>query len=234
MLWLWLIRKFLLTKVTIYKLQFLSFLFKLVLCLELNPDGAELYLEFVLKMCCKQSLPKNTDVTPDDLLEIQTSADTSLYVLTTSLPELDQTLWQLLLKCFLGNNYEDATAILLRCLTYLASKRDIPPSCEEAFVKCMILLSSPLMSMRGTFILNFLRKVAPCDVSSYKTVWDVKLPQLGKYLDQNYDGFNSIEWQDQLFDFISLLLGNVENGAFNEILLAKAQRQLELYNHTNR
>ncbi|KAH1014351.1 hypothetical protein HUJ04_003198 [Dendroctonus ponderosae] len=198
---------------------------------ELNPDGAELYLEFVLKMCCKQAQPKNSEITPEELQEIQTSADNALYVLTTSIPELHEILWQLLLKCFLSTGYDDAVVIVLRCLTYLASKRETAKSCEAAFVRGMVLLSNPLPSLRGTFILNFLRNIQPCDVASHKTVWDLKLPQLSKYLDQNYDGFNMLEWHDQMFDFLNLLLSSVGNGAFNEILLSKAQKQLELYNN---
>ncbi|XP_066159161.1 maestro heat-like repeat-containing protein family member 1 isoform X1 [Euwallacea fornicatus] len=199
---------------------------------DLNPDGAELYLEFILKMCCRQSLPKNADVPLGELQEIQTSSDNALYVLTTTVPELESILWHLLLQCFLSTAYDDAIVILLRCLTYLASKKDPAHSSEAAFVRCMVLLSNPWPSLRGTFILNFLRNIAPCDTSLYKTVWDGKLPQLSKYLDQNYDGFNSVEWHDQLFDFINFLLENVNNGAFNEVLLSKAQSQLELYNNT--
>lgn len=190
-----------------------------------------MYLEFILKMCCKQTLPKNTDISIEELQDIQTSADNALFVLATSVPELEDTLWHLLLKCFLNTCYDDAIVVLLRCLTYLASKKKSTDRCEAAFVRCMVLLSNPLPSLRGTFILNLLRNITPCDVGSYKSVWDMKLPHLSKYLDQNYDGFNAVEWQELLFDFVNLLLENVDNGAFNEIILMSAQKQLELYNN---
>ncbi|XP_076271212.1 maestro heat like repeat family protein c11.1 isoform X2 [Rhynchophorus ferrugineus] len=198
---------------------------------EYNPEGPEKYLEFILKMCCKQLPTKNVDIEEHELQDIQKSADNALYMLTTSIPELEDTLWQLLLNCFLSSVYDNAIVILLRCLTYLASKKESTLNCEAAFVRCMILLSNPLPSLRGTYILNFLRNINPYSSPTYKSVWDVKLPQLLKYLEQNYDSLNLVEWQDLLFNFVNLLLETVKNEAFNEILLAKAKEQLALYNN---
>ncbi|CAG9771935.1 unnamed protein product [Ceutorhynchus assimilis] len=204
---------------------------KVLINKELNPDGAEVYLEFILKMSCRQLLPKNSDISLEELKDIQTSADNALYVLTTSVPELEATLWGLLLKCLLNTKYDEAIVILLRCLTYLASKKLQTQNSEAAFVRCMVLLSNPLPALRGTFLLNFLRNISPCNGFAYKPVWEVKLPQLSKYLDQNYDGFNVVEWQDLMFDFLNLLLENVKDDGLNQNMLAKAHQQLELYNN---
>lgn len=187
-------------------------------------------MEFILKMCCKQVLPKNSDVDAQELQDIQRSADNTLYMLSTSVPELENTLWDLFIRCFLGPAYDDGLIILLRCLTHLASKKEKPKSSEAAFVRCLALLANPLPSFRGTYILNFLKNIKPCDVDSYNTVWDSKIPQLLKYLEQNYDNFNTLEWQDLIFDFLTILLENVKNESFNEILVFKARKQLEIYN----
>lgn len=197
--------------------------------LECNPDGAMKYMEFILKMCCKQNVPKNSDVSPHELADIQKSSDNTLYMLSTSVPELENILWVLLMQCFLGPVYDDAIVIILRCLTHLASKKDNVSSCEAAFVRCLGLLADPLPGFRGTFILNFLRNVKPCEIDSYKSVWDLKIPQLVKYLEQNYDNFNVLEWQDLLFDFLTLLLEAVKNESFVEILVFQSRKQLDSY-----
>ncbi|XP_050312813.1 maestro heat-like repeat-containing protein family member 1 isoform X2 [Anthonomus grandis grandis] len=199
---------------------------------ELNPDGPELYLEFILKMCCKQKLnPKNAPYSPQELQDTQQSADNALYVLTTSSEtDLEDVLYQLLLKSFLNTLYDDAIVIILRCLTYLASKRERTERFEERFVRCMVLLSSPIPQCRGTFILKYLKHLAPGDLPLYKQVWDSKLPHLQKYLDQNFDGFNVLEWHELLFDFVNLLQqSNGGNESRGELVLTKAQEQLEFY-----
>ncbi|KAJ8930968.1 hypothetical protein NQ314_016182 [Rhamnusium bicolor] len=164
-------------------------------------------------------LPKNNDINVQELQDIQKSADNTLYMLSTSVPELEDILWNLFTKCFLGPAYDDALVILLRCLTHLASKKEKTQSCEAAFVRCLALLANPLPNLRGTYILNFLKNIKPCDVDSYKTVWDMKIPQLVKYLEQNYDNYNPLEWQDLLFDFLNILLESVKSGSFNEIFV---------------
>ncbi|KAG5897176.1 hypothetical protein JTB14_022538 [Gonioctena quinquepunctata] len=198
---------------------------------EANPDGPEKYMEFILKMCCKQILPKNNYVDSQELQNIQKTTDNTLYMLSTSVAELEIILWELLLRCFLNPAYDDAIVIILRCLTHLASKKDETESCETAFVRCLSLLANPLPNFRGCFILNFLKNIKPCSVDSYKAVWDVKIPQLLKYLEQNYENFNVTEWHDLLFDFLNILLESTSNGPFNEIIVFKATKQLELYNN---
>lgn len=191
-------------------------------------------MDFVLKMCCKQILPKNVEVDPQELENIQKSADNTLYMLSTSVPELESILWDLLLKRLLDSNCDDAIVIILRCLTHLASKREqTDPSncCEVAFIKCLALLANPLPDFRGCYILNLLKNIRPCNIKTYRSVWDSKIPQLVKYLEQNYENFNSLEWQDLLFDFLNILLETVNNESFNEIIVFKARKQLEMYSN---
>lgn len=204
------------------------------LILEINADGPEKYMDFVLKMCCKQILPKNIEVDPQELENIQKSADNTLYMLSTSVPELETILWDLLLKRLVGSSCDDAIVIILRCLTHLASKREqADPSncCEVAFVKCLALLVNPLPEFRGCYILNLLKNIRPCNIKAYRSVWDTKIPQLVKYLEQNYEHFNTLEWQDLLFDFLNILLETVNNESFNEIIVFKARKQLEMYSN---
>lgn len=191
-------------------------------------------MDFVLKMCCKQTLPKNVEIDSQELENIQKSADNTLYMLSTSVPELEIVLWDLLLKRLLGSTCDEAIVIILRCLTHLASKRDQNDTnnCSEvAFVKCLALLANPLPDFRGCYILNFLKNIRPCNIKVYRSVWDTKIPQLVKYLEQNYENFNTLEWRDLLFDFLNILLETVNNESFNEIIVFKARKQLDMYNN---
>ncbi|CAH1975455.1 unnamed protein product [Acanthoscelides obtectus] len=196
-----------------------------------NPEGTGKYMEFIIKMCCKQVVPKNSDIDIHELQNIQKSADNTMYMLVTSIPELEGILWDLLLKSLLGPSFDDAVVIILRCLTHLASKKEKIESCEVAFVRCLALLANPLPNFRGCYILNFLKNIKPCNIDSYKNVWDTKIPQLIKYLDQNYENFNNIEWQDLLFDFLSILLETINSESFNEIIVFEARKQLSTYNN---
>ncbi|EFA03008.2 maestro heat-like repeat-containing protein family member 1 [Tribolium castaneum] len=198
---------------------------------EINPDGPEKYMEFLLKLCCKPANLKNNEIDGGELFDIQKSADNTLCMLSTSVPELESTLWSLLMQCFLGPSYDDAVVVLLRCLTHLASRKTTTEVCEGAFVRCVTLLAMPLPGFRGTFLLNFLKNIRPCDVERYKSVWDLKIPQLVKYLEQNYDNFNHLEWQDLVFDFLSILLESIKDQKFNETLILTARKQLEMYNN---
>lgn len=201
--------------------------------LEINPDGPEKYMDFVLKMCCKQVLPKNIEIDVQELENIQKAADNTLYMLSTSVPELEAVLWDLLLKRLLGPMHDEAVVIILRCLTHLASKKDQNESnnaCEVVFVRCLALLANPLPDLRGCYILNFLKNIRLSSIKTYRPVWDTKIPQLNKYLEQNYENFNPSEWQDLLFDFLNILLEAIDNQSFNEIIVFKARKQLEMYN----
>ncbi|CAG9858443.1 unnamed protein product [Phyllotreta striolata] len=197
---------------------------------DINPDGPEKYIEFVLKMCCKQVLPKNSIIDPQELENIQKSTDNTLYMLGTSVPELETVLWNLLLKNFLITTYDDAVVVIMRCLTHLASKKEKPECCDTAFIRCLALLADPLPNFRGCYILNFLKHIKPCAIDSYKAVWDVKIPQLLKYLEQNFENINFPEWHDLIFDFLNLLLETTNNESFNEIVVSNAKKQMDVYN----
>lgn len=119
----------------------------------------EKYLIFIVRLCCSsQTLGKGA---PDlqDHLDLQRTADNTLYMLSTSIIPLQDVLWNMLLKCFLSNEYADASIILLRCLSNLASHKSAAGTYELAFVHCLALLGQPIPDFRGTFVLSFLRNI---------------------------------------------------------------------------
>ncbi|XP_056636032.1 maestro heat-like repeat-containing protein family member 1 [Diorhabda sublineata] len=199
---------------------------------DINPDGPGKYMEFILKLSCKQILPKNHNIDTKELENIQKSSDNTLYMLTTSVPDLESFLWDLLLNSFLNPVFDDAIIIILRCLTHLASKRDSIQCCDTAFVRCLSLLANPVPDFRGCFVLNFLKNIKPCNVETYKSVWDTKIPQLLKYLEQNFENFHVSEWHDLVFDFLNILFETTDNTLFTEIVVTNTKKQLDVYNNT--
>lgn len=188
-------------------------------------------MEFILKLCCKQNISKNSDIDSQELWDIQKSADNTLYMLSTSVTDLQDVLWDLLLRCFLNHSYDDACIVLLRCLTHLASRKENMESCEGVLIRCLAILVKPLAEFRGTFVLNFLKHIKLCKSTGYKTVFESKIPQLLNYLEQNYDNFNENEWQDLVMDFFTLVLESLKDVSFNESVVQKAKEQLMYYNN---
>lgn len=171
------------------------------------------------------------DVSIEDLYDLQKSASTTLYMLSSSLPTLQDVLWKVILKCFIGHTYEEAYIVILRCLTNLVSKSDyIKEKNEELLIRCFALLSNPLTDFRGTYVLKFLRYVRLNQNALYKTsVLENKLAQLQNYLDQNHENFNQNEWQDFVLDFLALLVDNSTEVNYCELIIKKTEEQLAYY-----
>lgn len=187
------------------------------------------YLEFILKLCCKQAPNRYNQFTQQELCDLQTTADNTLYMLSTSVIELEDVLWNLLITCFLSLEYSESCITILRCLTHLAARKFSSETCVAAFVRCIALLAHPVTEFRGNFILNFWKNINLYQSASYKSVWEAKIAHLVKYLEQNYDNFQYKHWECLIYDFLDLSLQNINDDVFNENLILEAKKQLPLY-----
>lgn len=189
------------------------------------------FIEFILKLCSKQILTKHVDVSADDLYDLQKSASTTLYMLSTSLPALQDVLWKVLLNCFVNHKYEEAYIVLLRCLTNLTSKNNyIKDRNEELLIRCFALLSNPLIDFRGSYVLKFLRHIKLNQSALHKiSVLESKLTQLESYLEQNHENFNQNEWQDLILNFLALVVDNSTDTNYCELIIKKTEEQLVYY-----
>lgn len=211
--------------------MFGTFLSFFVNILDDNQAQTAKFIEFILKLCCKQTTVRNTEVTADDLHDLQKSAGTTLHMLSTSLPALHDVLWKVLLRSFISHTYEEAYIVILRCLTNLASKQDyIKDRNEEILTRCLALLSNPLTDFRGTHVMKFLRYIKLNDGALWKTsVLENKLGQLHNYLDQNHENFNQNEWQDLVLDFLAVVVDNSKEVNYCEVVIKKIEEQLDYY-----
>lgn len=189
------------------------------------------FIEFILKLCCKQTFIRNIEINSEDLQDLQKSAGTTLHMLTTSLPALHDILWKVLLKCFICHMYEEAYIVILRCLTTLASKQNyIRDRNEEILTRCLALLSNPLVDLRGMYVMKFLRNIKLNEDALWKTsVLENKLTQLENYLDQNHENFNQNEWQDLVLDFLAVIVDNSKEVNYCEVVIKKMEEQLDYY-----
>ena len=57
------------------------------------------------------------------LEELQGTCANTLYLLATTVPQVENTLWPILLHCLLTSQYTPASSHIARCLVHLATKR---------------------------------------------------------------------------------------------------------------
>lgn len=213
-----------------------------------NPDGND-FITFILKLCCTPNVINSKgaqDFDSNEWYEMIRSCDNSLYLLTNTVIELENTLWVLFLESILSKDYTEACCTLLKCLTNLALRKkeslkigseigpDIQnlPSPESIFARCVTLLSYPLNANRGSYILNFLKNFA-CYVHKHlQALWDIQIPILLKYLEQNSDNWKQQQWEDRVLEFLTCTIKEVDELRWTESLTSKFMEQVPLY-HDN-
>lgn len=211
-----------------------------------NPEG-DVFIVFVIKLCCTPNII-NSKGTPDidstEWFEMIRTCDNSLFLLTSTVLELENILWRLFLESLLNKEYTEACCTLLRCLTNLATRKKEAikihsgdeqqitniPTAESILARCFTLLSCPLNANRGTYILNFLRNYALHVNKHLQALWDSTIPQLLKYLEQNSDKWNNKNWEEKVLEFLANTIKEVDEIKWTENVTAKFMEQVPLYN----
>lgn len=103
------------------------------------------------------------------------------------------------------------------------------PSSEAVLARCLTLLSCPLNANRGTYILNFLRNFAPFVNKHLQGRWDEYIPLLVKFLEQNSDKWSNKLWEEQVLEFITVTIKDVDEIRWTESLTTKFMEQVPLY-----
>lgn len=187
----------------------------------------ERFVEFIIKLSQLQSTVKETVL--NELTDLRSAADNALFMLCTSVPDLETILWHLLAKCFLSPEYIGAQMIILRCLTHLASKAKYKEYGDGIFVRCLVMLACPVNEFRGTYVLNFLRHTTMFEKEATKSVWTLKTTQLLKYLESNYDVLNEKEWELMLLDILNDLIKMEDDEGLSLTLVTKMREQLAFF-----
>lgn len=78
----------------------------------------------ILICCVASACQVGKDLNNSSLLEeLQGTCANTLYLLATTVPQIENTLWPVLLHCLLTSPYTPACSHIARCLVYLATKR---------------------------------------------------------------------------------------------------------------
>lgn len=206
---------------------------------------ANVFIEFIVKLCCLQQTTNSKgvqDMSDTEWSEMVRTCDNSLYLLTTSVLELENVLWNLFLQCVLNKDYTNAFCTLMRCLTTLAVKRkerlkiedgdgtsSVVPTAEAVYARCLTLLAAPLTNSRGVHILNFFKNYSLCVHKSLRALWDVQVVQLLKYVEENGDDWLLGPWEERILEFLTATLKEIDNVQWTESLAMKFTEQVPLY-----
>lgn len=90
-----------------------------------NSDG-DAFIVFIIKLCCTPNVVNSKgmqEIDSTEWFEMVRTCDNSLFLLTSTVLELENVLWRLFLECFLNREYIEACCTLMRCLTHLAGRK---------------------------------------------------------------------------------------------------------------
>lgn len=207
-----------------------------------NPD-CNVFIEFIIKLCCTQNNSNSKgipDVSDSDWNEMLRTCDNSLYLLTSSVIELENVFWNLFHECMLNKDYTTASCTILRCLTHLAARKkersiedNSNVNSQAMFTRCASLLASPLSNHRGSYILNFLKNYSVFVYKHIRSIWDVQVPLLLKYLDEYSKNWVNEDWDEKILQFITMTIKEVDEEKWTENIATKFVEQLPLYYNTS-
>ncbi|XP_069674813.1 maestro heat-like repeat-containing protein family member 1 isoform X2 [Periplaneta americana] len=207
-------------------------------------EGKE-FVEFIVKHCCPQPTSvMGKDLNNGTLLEeLQGTCANTLYLLATTVPQVENTLWPILLHCLLTSQYTPACSHIARCLAHLATKRKDQLNFTENSAKlaqevtgphvvlgrCLALLGCPLKSGRGAYILQFLRNYALNISRHLKPLWEQKIPELISHLENCKGNWDVRIWEDLVLEFLSATLTEMDEEKWTVGLGVKLMEQAPLY-----
>uniref|UniRef100_A0A1B6KA60 Maestro heat-like repeat-containing protein family member 1 n=1 Tax=Graphocephala atropunctata TaxID=36148 RepID=A0A1B6KA60_9HEMI len=193
-------------------------------------DGSD-FVEFLVRHCCPSNIPPGPEGE-----ELRAMCSSTVYLLSTTVAEVETLLWSVLLRLLLLPDYDPACATIARSLAHLASKRNSQdpikngvgvPTPPAVFARCVALLGSPLNNNRGPFLLNFLMHYAATLQPVLSKIWTHKIPQLVNYLEVSE--WSETEWEALLLEFVSSSLQTVESEDFVILVASQLSAQLPLY-----
>nr|CAD7453186.1 unnamed protein product [Timema tahoe] len=171
--------------------------------------------------------------------ELRSTCCNTLYLLATTVPQVEDLLWTLLLQLLPVAQYTPATGIITRCLTHLAAKKREEPSTNDntvelpgphvVFARCLALLGSPLESNRGVHVLGFLKNYANILNSHLKQVWNQRLSVLVARIEDTTDSWRDEVWEDLVLEFLSVTLTELADEKWSRQLGDSLTGQIPLY-----
>lgn len=216
-----------------------------------------LFVRFVLRNSCSLLKPSTDLGSADEQDELMQSCRNSLFILSASVPSMDELMKQELLRAYMQLDYTSICDVIAKCLAKLYARRPDPttprqesapttplastPGSEQAvdtisftnpetiFVRCLILMGNDSETTRTENILQFLKHFCPHLNKHLRQLWLEKIPELVNLISK------PTEFYEKLNAFVLATIRDVDDFKFAESLVAKLANQLSLYpqNQTN-
>lgn len=200
----------------------------------------KVFIEFIVKHCCTPGNIKMNE--NNDVEELQKACNSSLYLLTTNVAELEQILWPTLLQCTLDSKYTSAMSTLAKCLANLSLKMknnavfDVSkpplsiPTEVAIFSRSLAMLGNPLENKKGLYILQFLKNYCEFISKQLLPLWEDKITAMLWFLEKNEKDLNPSTWDELVLDLLSSTIQDLGDVKFTEGLSNKMAEQLPMYN----
>ncbi|XP_063232625.1 maestro heat-like repeat-containing protein family member 1 isoform X2 [Bacillus rossius redtenbacheri] len=212
----------------------------------MEPSEGREFVEFIVKHSCAVVTPAGKDGRDgrdEEAVqgeELRVTCGNTLYLLATTVPQVEGLMWHLLLSFLLEPQYIAASPVLARCLAHLATKRDDTllcstslkgpvPCASSVFGRCLVLLGRPLESSRAVFVLTFLKSYASSANRHLRPLWDQKIPELLQHIEDYKDKWQESLWDDLVLELLSATLNEVDEEKWTLDLGMQMVDQLRLY-----
>ncbi|XP_074269139.1 protein SHOOT GRAVITROPISM 6 isoform X2 [Silene latifolia] len=182
------------------------------------------------------------------MMELRSTCEKGLLLLTITIPEMEHILWPFLLKMIVPRDFTGAIATVCRCISELCrnklssnsimlseckSRNDIPNS-EVLFARLIILLHDPLgRDRRATYILSVLNFLAPLFPKNVSLFWQDEIPKMKAYVsdteDLKQDPSCRETWDDMIVSFLAETLDVSQDADWIIILGDTFAKQYDLY-----
>ncbi|KAH9621654.1 hypothetical protein KSS87_017788 [Heliosperma pusillum] len=182
------------------------------------------------------------------VMELRSTCEKGLLLLTITIPEMEHILWPFLLKMIVPRDYTGAIATVCRCISELCrnklssnsimlsectARNDIPNS-EVLFARLIILLHDPLgRDRRATYILSVLNILAPLFPKNVSLFWQDEIPKMKAYIsdteDLKQDPSCRETWDDMIVSFLAETLDVSQDADWIIILGETFAKQYDLY-----
>lgn len=218
----------------------------------LELDGGDLLVRFIIQHC---ALPDtcNRGQRPPDPEEVTNEAlrsmcDNTLHLFTTTVGQLTDVLWPMLLCYLTPNQYSNATTPLCKSLILLANKKHAAqepsfiidfnaqgsnlPSQYILMIRLLVNASFPFRCRgHGVPSLSLLNAISPNIHPKVKLLWDDLIPKLLDYLEEkSEESLDQKNWEESLLQLLSKTLAVIDDGKWTAQLAGEATRYLPTYN----
>lgn len=206
-----------------------------------------LFVRFVLRNSCALHKPSHDLGTADEQDELMQSCRNSLFILSASVPSMDEIMKQELLRAYTQLDYTSVCDVIAKCLAKLYARRPDPTtprdesapttpattpdvdhtisftSPESIFVRSLILMGNDKETTRVDHILQFLKQFGPYLNKHLRQLWLERIPELAGLIT------TPVVFHEKLHAFVLATIRDVDDFKFAERLVAKLSNQLSLY-----